>query len=67
MWFVLGVLCGIAAGVAVFLCLPKEKRSLPPASVRYGGKHVRQEWAETRNFLYYDGTEMPEVKEKMNE
>lgn len=26
-----------------------------------------KEWAQTRNFLYYDGTVMPTVKEDKNE
>lgn len=26
-----------------------------------------KEWVQTRNFLYYDGTEMPVVKEDLHE
>ena len=29
--------------------------------------HPRKVWAETRNFLYYDGTVMPEIKEDLHE
>jgi len=28
------------------------------------GRSPSQAWLETRNFLYYDGREMPEVKER---
>ena len=64
MWFALGVLCG---GV-MSLCLRKEKRR---ADVEKSGgnvrEHPRKAWAETRNFLYCDGTVMPEIKEDLNE
>ena len=63
MWFLLGVLCGCAVGV----CLPKSRHT---ADVKRSGGTVRtpsKEWGETRNFLYYDGTEMPEIKEDLNE
>ena len=65
MWFVLGLLCGMAAGVA--LC-PVWGYGLPPEEQEHqewGKPH--NEWLETRNFLYYDGTEMPVVKEEPNE
>ena len=26
-----------------------------------------KEWVQTRNFLYYDGTVMPEIKEDLHE
>ena len=65
MWFVLGVLCGAAACGAVFVCLPKEKRLPKPTAHSRG--NAPKEWAETRNFLYYDGTVMPVVKEDLNE
>ena len=61
MWFWLGVLCG-----GVLCSLPVGKRPPVPKTAR-GGKSSRKEWAQTRNFLYYDGTEMPVVKEDLNE
>lgn len=62
MWFVLGVLCGCAAGV----CLPKRKHVAAARSGETARKPTKA-WGETRNFLYYDGTEMPVVKEEINE
>ena len=63
MWFVLGVLCGAVLG----LCLRKKKIrggvSRPPTARR----EPLQNWVETRNFLYYDGTQMPVIKENGNE
>ena len=64
MWFALGVLCG---GV-MSLCLRKEKRRADvEKSEDTASAHPRKVWAETRNFLYYDGTVMPEIKEDLNE
>ena len=61
MWFWLGVLCG-----GVLFHLPKGKRA-PAASAARGVRCTRREWVQTRNFLYYDGTEMPKIKEDLNE
>lgn len=66
MWFALGMLCGVVVCVAAFLCLPKEVRRLPTAT-RRGKRNPHTEWGETHNFLYYDGTEMPVVKEDLDE
>ncbi|MBR5524777.1 MAG: hypothetical protein IKU51_05895 [Clostridia bacterium] len=68
--FILGMLCGalvmgvVAAGVITWLPLPETADSpllaVPPEPGR--------PWQETRNFLYYDGTEMPPIKDvKENE
>ncbi len=62
MWFFIGVLCG----AAVAACLPKRKT----ANVEKAGGTVHtpsKVWGETHNFLYYDGTVMPEIKEDLNE
>lgn len=63
MWFGLGVLCGVAMGI----CLPRGKRR--PDEKKADGAHCLppKQWGETRNFLYYDGTVMPEIKEDLNE
>lgn len=60
MWFWLGVLCGGA-----LLCLPKGNRR--PMAKSVSRNNTRKEWGQTRNFLYYDGTPMPIVKEDLNE
>lgn len=67
MWFLLGLLCGGAVCGAVFLCLQKGKRPPPPRRTAPAPKGSRKEWVQTRNFLYYDGTMMPEIKEDLNE
>ncbi len=63
MWFVLGVLCA----VAVFFCLLREKHPTDVERSELTQRMPSKEWAKTRNFLYYDGTEMPVVKENVNE
>lgn len=63
LWFMFGVLCG---GVVGFL-VPRKPHS---TDVEKSGGTVctpSKEWVETRNFLYYDGTVMPEIKEDLNE
>ena len=67
MEYVIGFLGGVVAAVAVRALwlewLPRngvEKPSAPTAP-------RPKEWAQTRNFLYYDGTVMPTVKEDKNE
>lgn len=64
MWFVLGAVCG---GVAVGLCLVRKKRPSDVEKSEPMAQRPTKEWVHTRNFLYYDGTEMPVVKENVNE
>lgn len=62
MWFALGVLCGVVSIMVV--------RRGGTTDGEKTDKTVHtptKEWGETRNFLYYDGTEMPVVKEEINE
>ena len=63
MWFLLGVLCGVAVGT----CLPKGEHVTDGKQADGAVRTPSKEWDETRNFLYYDGTEMPVVKEDINE
>ena len=67
MWFVWGLLWGGGACAAVFLCLPKEKHLPPPRKKAPPPKGDRKAWGQNHNFLYYDGTMMPEIKEDLNE
>ena len=64
MWFALGLLCG----GALCLCLRRKKHcaDVEKSEVKVD-EHSRKTWAETRNFLYYDGTVMPEIKEDLHE
>ena len=66
MWFLLGVLGGCAVGLGVwrFGRRADVEKAEPSASVT---PKTTKEWVETRNFLYYDGTVMPEIKEDSNE
>ena len=63
MWFLLGAVCGVAVGAGLW----KRKRTdrAEPSGRTVGTP--QKSWGETRNFLYYDGTMMPEIKEDLNE
>ena len=68
MAFVIGVLCGVVAAIVVWCVwmeiLPNygvEKPTEKPTTPQH--KH----WTQTHNFLYYDGTVMPEIKEDNHE
>ena len=63
MWFVLGALCG---GVTCY-CLRNRKSRRVTDRVERTVHKPSKEWVETRNFLYYDGTVMPEIKEDLHE
>ena len=63
MWFLLGVVCGVA--VSVWLCRGRQTADAEKADRAVGTP--QKAWGETRNFLYYDGTMMPEIKEDLNE
>ena len=63
MWFVLGLLCGAVLG----LCLRKKKGRSGAKMPRAARRAPSPNWVETRNFLYYDGTEMPVIKENEHE
>ena len=63
MWFALGVLCG---GAAVACLLRTERKGVCKAEKQTAPKPTKT-WGETHNFLYYDGTVMPEIKEDLHE
>lgn len=60
-WFFFGLLCG-AAGVG--MCLGRRRPTTAAVQTDRERGTIPKEWVETRNFLYYDGTEMPVVKEE---
>lgn len=62
-WFLLGVLCG---GVVMVCLLRKERKDACKAEEQTVPKPTKT-WGETHNFLYYDGTVMPEIKEDSHE
>ncbi|MBE6807194.1 MAG: hypothetical protein E7527_04185 [Ruminococcaceae bacterium] len=66
--FWIGLLLGVGLSLAVRGVLAEfapesgvEKPDAPPQP------SDRTHWAQTRNFLYYDGTVMPEIKEDAHE
>ena len=68
MVFIFGMLCGAVLAVAMRSVLLEwlplsgvEKPETPPQPPR------RKQWTQTHNFLYYDGSVMPEIKEDDNE
>lgn len=63
MWFLCGVLCGVLIGV----CLTKRHRRREKSPMETARREPSEVWVQTRNFLYYDGTEMPVMKENANE
>lgn len=68
--FLIGFICGVALlMLLVALCDNGEEREYNAEwspTERYG-VHTEQDWQQTRNFLYYDGTEMPLKKEDLYE
>ncbi len=66
--FILGVLCGVVAAVTV-RCLLLEWLPMPGVEKpeTTGLPPRRKPWTQTHNFLYYDGTVMPEIKEDDHE
>ena len=68
MEYIIGFVCGVGACLAVRAILlewmPAPKHEVPKKNT---SQAQPKEWAQTRNFLYYDGTEMPLIKEEINE
>ena len=66
--FFYGFLCGAAATLGIIILRQSRRRAyrrpptVPPAAPVTDSR--RQHARETRNFLYYDGTEMPADKEE---
>ena len=67
--FLIGFICGVLAlTVLLLLCdggedVCDEEMCVVPSS----NAQTTQSWQQTRNFLYYDGTEMPIKKEEKYE
>lgn len=66
MYFILGVLGGVALSVRSLLLewLPKLGVEKPETT---SSPFRPKQWTQTHNFLYYDGTVMPEIKEDKHE
>lgn len=68
--FLIGFICGVALlMLLVALCDDGEDRVYNDEWTPSGRCEARteQDWQQTRNFLYYDGTEMPLKKEDLYE
>lgn len=66
--FFIGLLCGVVLCLtvrAVWLEWMPQPRATAATSKR--AVPDRKVWDLTRNFLYYDGTVMPQIKEDVNE
>ena len=63
-FFIIGLVSGIGVGLAVAACLLRdpEEQLCPDEEGAADPALTGSQWAQTRNFLYYDGTEMPIVK-----
>lgn len=65
--FLIGFICGVALlMLLVVLCDDGEDRLYEDeaASIEWHEAQTKQDWQQTRNFLYYDGTEMPLKKKE---
>lgn len=68
--FLIGFICGVALlMLLVALCDDGEDRLFEDKAVSMTRHEAQtgQNWQQTRNFLYYDGTEMPLKKEDLYE
>ncbi len=65
--FWLGMACGGLLTLVFVCCLMCQKRTLSVGNKRqHAASPFESGWEETRNFLYYDGTQMP-LKEENHE
>lgn len=65
MAFIFGLICGALTMMAVrgiLLAVVARAEQAPQRS-----RPTRENWQDTRNFLYYDGTVMPTNEEEHNE
>ncbi len=66
--FLIGFICGVLVlTVLLLLCDSDEEKGCAEEellSVMPSDAQAAQSWQQTRNFLYYDGTEMPIKKEE---
>ncbi len=69
--FLIGFICGVLVLTALLLLFDSDEESACPEegllSAMQPDAQARQSWQQTRNFLYYDGTEMPIKKEEQYE
>ena len=63
-----GFICGIAVMLPFLFVHRRQTRTPPkPPRRRLPVRQDEKHWENTRNFLYYDGTEMPINKEEQYE
>ena len=67
--FLLGFICGVMVlTVLLLLCDQDDRFDGEPSEVTaVSAAPIVDTWEQTRNFLYYDGTEMPMKKEERYE
>lgn len=59
--FFWGFISGLVCTGVVFFVLPRRRPCIRFPAAPAG---EREDWSQTRNFLYYDGTEMPDPTPK---
>ena len=66
--FLLGFICGVLVLTVLLLLCDHDDRfdSDETATAAVSAASIADTWEQTRNFLYYDGTEMP-IKEERYE
>ena len=67
MEFIVGFLCGVGLTMAVQGVWAEFGSATGVEKPKHSKTSATKTWAQTKNFLYYDGTRMPEVKEDVNE
>lgn len=69
--FLIGFICGVLVLTALLLLCDRDEESVCAEekllSAMQSDAQATQSWQQTRNFLYYDGTEMPMKKEEQYE
>lgn len=64
-----GFICGIVVMLPILFVHRRQKHIAPPQPPRNRpiARRDKEHWELTRNFLYYDGTQMPINKEEQYE
>lgn len=65
--FLVGVVLGVGLALAARGAWREVAPSLGVEKPKKAAPSDRKDWSQTKNFLYYDGTVMPEIKEDANE
>ena len=67
MGFLIGLLLGIGLVLAAWSVSQRQREMAGVEKPDKAMPSRRKDWSQTKNFLYYDGTVMPEIKEDAHE